>query len=1267
MVKRIFVEKKEGFETEAGQLRRILSDYLGDKVFRILWRYDVEGLNEDEFKLFAETFLSGGECENIFYGSLPPEKRGKRSFEVEYLRGQYDQRADSAEQCAQLIIGKRPRVKTAKVYIIDGPISDDDLNNIKNYLINPVDSSDASAEAGEEIPLSLEYEKADPPEIPIITGFKNLNTSKLEECANLYGLSMSIDDLQLCRDYFKTENRDPTLTELRVLDTYWSDHCRHTTFFTILEDIEIENDPKIKEALELYEEKRREVYGKEADKRPKSLMDMATLAGKVLKKKGLLSDLDESPEVNACTVRIEAEFQDDDKIITEPWLLYFKNETHNHPTEIEPFGGAATCLGGGIRDPLSGRAIVHQAMRITGAGDPRVGLSRTIPGKLPQIKIAREAAEGYSSYGNQVGVPGGQVAEFYHPGFLAKRMELGALVGAVPESWVRREEPAEGDVVILAGGRTGRDGIGGATSSSNVQSVESYKSASAEVQKGNAIEERKILRLFRRKEVCRLIKRCNDFGAGGVSVAVGELAAGLDINLDTVPLKYGGLSGTEIALSESQERMAIVCSSKDVPAFMKACDEEGLEATVIANVTSDDYENARMCMYSGGEKIVDLSRKFLSTNGAVRRARASIVNRTVNQGAPASGPAQACEKMEDLIKELSSLRSASRKNLVELFDSTGGAGTVLFPQGGSTRGTPECGMAALLPTVELSSINKKPLTASLMTFGYDPVTMSTCPYIGAKGSIREALAKIACLGGDPFKTRLSMQEYFQRPDSPESRGLPVAALLGALEAQLHLGIPAIGGKDSMSGNYLDKERDIDIKVPPSLLAFAVGIVRAEKVRSGTLSGESGNTIILLAQTRTDEWESFKANMKTLTDLEACRALKAAYPLGAGGVAGTLAIMAFGNMTGVKAFPDSFNVVDPLFYQGSVLAEIDESALPGDFKKTWIKAGTTIKEEVFRIESPEPEVTPLAMLRKAYEHPLAQVYPQDYDRVFEQPKIEVYKGKKNSVSKAQGARPLVVLPIFPGTNGELDMERAFLEAGAKTKQIVFRNRDSGEIEESIKEMANAFKEAQIIAFSGGFCHGDELGSPGKFIASVIRKESIAKEIIDLLDNRSGLILGISSGFHALIQSGLIPHGRILEKGEDAPVFTTNLGHSHISRMIRTLVMPNISPWLSLDETGSIHIIPVSHSQGRLVIGEEQGKALFASGQVPFCYADTNGKPSMKGLDNPGGSAFAIEGITSPDGRVLGKMGHSERRGDFVHINIPGNKKQNIFEAGVNFFK
>jgi phosphoribosylformylglycinamidine synthase len=1389
-MKRVYVEKRAGFDVEARRLKAELTGFLGGqypelaqvKGLRLLRRYDTAYLDDAQFEAAVGSVFSEPQCDRVFFCVEPPAGRKDRYFGIEYAPGQYDQRADSAEQCAELVTGVRPAVRTADIYIFESsgePLSGAALEAVKRYLINPVDSREASM----DMPESLEEPETPAGDIPILEGFrrKDANPEEWEKLAAEYSLAMSSEDLLFCQAYFSSLGRDPTLAELRILDTYWSDHCRHTTFTTVLEDISLDqagddaSRRALRKALDLYEDARQELYAAAGKKPERTLMDIATIGAKVLKKRGLLADLDESGEINACTVRIRAEFGGPGEPVSgEPWLLLFKNETHNHPTEIEPFGGAATCLGGAIRDPLSGRAYVYQAMRITGGGDPRAGLAETLPGKLPQIKIAREAAAGYSSYGNQIGLATGQVAEFYHPGFIAKRMELGGVIGAAPEAWVCREEPVPGDVVILVGGKTGRDGIGGATGSSKMHTGESVETAGAEVQKGNAVEERKLQRLFRNPQVSLLIKRCNDFGAGGVSVAVGELAAGLDINLDEVPKKYAGLDGTELAISESQERMAVVTAPEDAETFIRRAAAENLDACIIARVTAGDQDlpwdaetegdsGPRLRMTWRGKTLADLSRRFLNSHGAPRSALVKIKARY--------GPASPADQggcgfsgedgkalpgaaiLDNLERELASLRTGSRRGLTERFDGSIGAASVLFPWGGREQGTPECGMAALLP-----SMDKQSRTASLMTFGYDPVLMAESPYEGAKGAVREALAKFACLGANPWEARLSLQEYFERPENPESWGKPAAALLGALEAQIRLEVPAIGGKDSMSGNYRDKPRNIDIAVPPTLAAFAAGTAKAEQVRSGVLSGVPGNSILLFSQSSGldrpskagDEWENFKANMNAIAALAAAGLIRSAYPVGAGGVAAALAITAFGNMTGVEANAAAFALTDEKNYQGSVLVEIDGSFPGGDKQGViekilasgglWAVAGRTLGEPVFRVvqsagnpvsgrESPpagdrenQAAELPLRVLKRAFERPLVEVYPQTStgaaaaenpgggpeaegasgaqgpsgirDKDSPEPDVlvpgleaalyscrgintpllcgGVVDSRENSKARAgftlKGrAAPLAVLPVFPGTNCEWDMERAFREAGANTRLVIFRNRNREDIRDSIRELAEAIKEAQILALSGGFSAGDEPDGSGKFIANVLRAPAVAEALTELLGKRDGLALGICNGFQALIKLGLVPYGVYKNADDTMPALTFNALGRHVSRMVRTRVMPNCSPWFTLEEPGAVHIIPVSHGEGRVVVRKDEAGALFKAGQIPCCYADAQGRPTLTEPDNPNGSDFAIEALTSPDGRILGKMGHSERRGEYVHINIPGNKRQRIFEAGTAYFQ
>ncbi|MDR1390067.1 MAG: phosphoribosylformylglycinamidine synthase [Treponema sp.] len=1255
-IKRVFVEKRRRFDWEARRLKTDLAGFLGNPklaaaALRILYRYDVQGLDDEQFNKAVRYVFSEPQCDRVFIQDRVPALDGDLYFGIEYLPGQYDQKADSASQCVELAVGVKPKVHCAKIHVLSGGALDaGELDAVKKYLVNPVDSR--IIENSNELPDTLDRPVREPSAVPVLNGFIRATAGGLSLLAGQYGLAMSAADLVFCRDYFANEKRDPSLAELRVLDTYWSDHCRHTTFNTILENIKVaNNNTEIRAALELYNEARKEVYGKDSGKKC-SLMDMALIGAKVLKKRGMLCDVDESKEINACTIKINAQFASQEGITKEPWLLLFKNETHNHPTEIEPFGGAATCLGGAIRDPLSGRAYVYQAMRISGSGDPRVPPAQTVPGKLPQIKIVREAAAGYSSYGNQIGLATGQVAEFYHQGYIAKHLELGAVIAAVPEAQVKRAEPEAGDVVLLIGGATGRDGIGGATGSSKMHSDKSVESAGAEVQKGNAVEERKLQRLFRRSEVSCRIKRCNDFGAGGVSVAVGELAAGLDIDLDAAPKKYAGLDGIELAISESQERMAVVCAPQDAPALIAAAAGENLEAVVIAKVTTGD--KARLRMFWQKKMIVDLSRDFLDSNGAPRSADALI---SIESGELPSSDSAAPSLLQSIKAELASLRSCSRRGLQEHFDGSVGAGSVLFPWGGKEQATPECGMAALIPSLE-----KPSLTASIMCFGFDPELSSKNPYKGAKAAVKEALAKFACLGGDPFGARLSMQEYFERMENSVSWGKAAAALLGALEAQLALGVPAIGGKDSMSGTYRDA--DNDISVPPSIIVFAAGTTRADRVRSGALCG-GGNTVLLFDEL--NNWDTFRSNLKAFARLVEADLVKAAYPVGAGGAGVSLALMCFGNEVGVEITPFKNQPC-----AGSFLAEI------ADIKKAreileqcadaqWTIAARTTAEKVFRLKTPaETAEVSLDELRGAYEETLSAVYPQSSNAAYKE--IPPYKNAHTRTRRRRPpavVHPLVVLPVFPGTNCEYDMDYAFRRAGARTRQIIFRNRGAADIGASINELAAAINEAQIVALSGGFSAGDEPDGSGKFIANALRSPAIVDAVRNLLEKR-GLMLGICNGFQALIKLGLVPYGRYIEARETSPALTFNNIGRHVSRMVRTRVMSTLSPWLFSEEAGAVHTIPVSHGEGRLVLDETEAQALFDAGQIPFCYVDRLGNPAMAEPDNPNGSSRAIEGLTSPDGHILGKMGHSERCGEFVHVNIPGNKNQRIFESGVSYF-
>ncbi len=1300
-VHRLFVERKEGFENEAKRALAELKGFVGITALeglRYVNRYDIEGIGDEALDAAAKQIFSEPQSDGVRPESLEVSA-DETVIAIEYLPGQYDQRADSAEQCLALLVGgaDKPTVRCARLFILKGALSADDLERARNYLINPVDSREAKAEK----PASLAMATGEGEPVGTVAGFIGLDAEALAAWHGSAGLAMDLADAAFLQAYFRKEGRDPTETEIRVLDTYWSDHCRHTTFNTVLEKVEIAEGPwaaTFRKALDSYSGLRAEIYAGRNDK-PVTLMDMAVIGAKALKKRGLLDDLEESAEINACSVFIDVKLRDDGgkSAGSEPWLLMFKNETHNHPTEIEPFGGAATCIGGAIRDPLSGRAWVYQALRVTGAADPTAPMAETVPGKLPQIKLTREAAAGFSAYGNQIGLTTGQVVEYYDPGFLAKRMELGAVIAAAPVSSVVREEPEAGDVVILVGGGTGRDGIGGATGSSKAHTKESVSTAGAEVQKGNAVEERKIQRLFRNPETTRLIRRCNDFGAGGVAVAVGELAPGLDIDLDRVPKKYEGLNGTELAISESQERMAVVVRERDAQAFMDAARAENLGSAIIATVT----ESTRLVMRWRGARIVDIDRAFLDTAGASRSAEAIIASpggawawdAAAEPIHGAALPGDGETPADRLRRTLASLPVASRRGLSERFDGSIGSSSVLFPMGGAWQSTPECGMAARIPV----GPGKETSTASLMTMGYDPKAAKWSPFHGAQYAVIESLAKILALGGDPAKARLTFQEYFERTSGPEAWGKPAAALLGALQAQLAAGTAAIGGKDSMSGTFHD------LKVPPTLVSFAVATAEDSAIRGGSLTGP-GNTLVLVhtpaLADSTPDWDAFRANARTVLALGEKGAVKAAYPVGPGGVAAALALMAFGNRVGASVDPEAldrapaFPIVGDddggaaLFAPryGSLLLEL--AGDPGEafrgieVSERFVVLGMTAakRELTFGFDS-----APLDSLQLAWERPLARVFPPvsgalpggsvpDWARTLRTGGAAPAKAPAGTGGK--GAKPLVVLPVFPGTNCEYDMARAFRLAGADARLVVIRNRTPADLEESLKELRDAIDSAQILAFSGGFSAGDEPDGSGKFIANVIRESRVADGIMELAETRKGLVLGICNGFQALIKVGLVPYGRIMPPSPEMPTLTYNTVGRHISRFVRTRMSSDLSPWAAGAGLGpgSIHEIPVSHGEGRVIIDESLARELFADGRVFSQYADASGLPAMTEPDNPNGSRYAIEGLTDPTGRILGKMGHSERPidagtgGKSAHLykNIPGDTCQNIFAAGVRYF-
>ena len=1227
-VYRCFVEKKSGYDVEAEGLFHELRHTLGLTGLtgvRVLRRYDVEGVDEAVYAAARTTILSEPQVDKLWDEKMPAPRGEHTLLAVEALPGQYDQRADSCAQCIQMMTGgERPAVRAATVYVLQGTLTPEELDKARGYLINPVESREAALDKPETLRQSYPV----PEDVPVLDGFAHMSEEELRQVLDTYGLAMDLADLKFFQQYmFEEELRDPTLTELRVVDTYWSDHCRHTTFSTHLDGAEIA-DGQVKAAYDRYLAARVEVYGQEkAAARPQTLMDIATIGAKTLKKRGLLPELDESEEINACSIHVPAKV--DGK--KQDWLLMFKNETHNHPTEIEPFGGAATCIGGCIRDPLSGRVYVHQAMRLTGCGDPRTPVEQTLAGKLPQRKIAQTAAAGYSSYGNQIGLATGHVAELYHEGYIAKHLECGAVVGAAPAANVRRERPAPGDVVILLGGRTGRDGIGGATGSSKSHNLKSLDTMASEVQKGNAPEERKLQRLFRDGEVTRLIKRCNDFGAGGVSVAIGELADGLSIDLDAVRKKYDGLDGTELAISESQERMAVVVGPEDVDAFLAAAQRENLEAYPVATVT----EEPRMVMTWRGQTVADLSRAFLNTNGAVKHASVSV---------PARPDGVAQPKAPALREMAASLKSASRRGLTERFDGSIGAGSVLMPFGGKSQRTPAQAMAALFPVLPGQETDQ----ASVMAWGCDPDQLSADPYSGAHSAVYTSVAKLVAAGADYKAAYLTLQEFFEKLcTEPERWGKPFAALLGALDAQLELGAAAIGGKDSMSGSFLD------LDVPPTVISFAIAPVKAGEVLSPEFK-EAGHPVYLFhgegPEGQKAAWEEFHA-------LHKAGKVKAAWAV-ENGAAEAVMNMAFGNGIGFAADPKAGA---PWYASrpGDLVAE-----LTGDVELTHGgKLGVTTAEPVITIGK---DSAPIDELLSLSEGVLEDVYPT---RAGTSGAVKAISWDKRSpaVRKHKVAHPKVVIPVFPGTNCEYDSARACLRAGLEPEILVVRNLTAADLEESALALEKAIRKAQILFLPGGFSGGDEPDGSAKFICSFLRNPRLTDAVHDLLKKRDGLMLGICNGFQALIKLGLVPYGEIRDMDDKCPTLTYNTIGRHQSRYVTTRVASVQSPWMLKSSVGDLHTIPVSHGEGRFVAPRAEVKRLISAGQIATQYVDADGKPSMDIDANPNGSLEAIEGIFSPDGRVFGKMGHSERRGPYVGVNIPGDKHQPLFESGAEYFR
>ena len=1249
--KSIFVEKKEGFNVEG---KSLLEDFKTNlrveslENVRVVNKYILGKVNEEDYKKSLYSVFSEKTVDNLYEEKIPMDNE-EIAFAVEYLPGQYDQRADSASECyALLTAGERIEVKTAKVIILKGNLKEEEVQKIKHYYINPVDSREVDVYS-KELLSGLE----DPADVEIINGFIQKNDEEIASYHKELGLAMSVNDLLMIRDYFKNEERNPSITEIKVIDTYWSDHCRHTTFSTAIENVEIEegklNNPLIK-SYNAYLKSRDFVYGKETT-RDENLMDIAVIVMKEMRKKGLLEDLDVSEEINACSINVNIETDKGN----EEYLVMFKNETHNHPTEIEPFGGAATCLGGAIRDPLSGRTYVYQAMRVTGAADPTVEIDETLNGKLPQRTIVLGAAHGYSSYGNQIGLATGQVSEIYHPNYVAKRMEVGAVIAAAPKENVVREEPKASDLVILLGGRTGRDGIGGATGSSKEHTEESINTCGAEVQKGNPPTERKIQRLFRNEKVAKMIKRCNDFGAGGVSVAIGELTRGLDINLDMVPKKYEGLDGTEIAISESQERMAVVVNKEDAKEFISLSAEENLEAIVVAEVTDTE----RLRMFWRGEKIVDLKREFLDTNGARQTTDVKVE-------LPKEYPLAVDEEVnvkERWMKTLTELNVASQKGLVERFDSTIGSGTVMMPFGGKYALTPAEGMAAKIPV-----LNGESKDATLMSYGFNPELGMWSPYHMAYYAVIESVTKIAAMGGDYRKIRLTFQEYFERLGNNPSRwGKPFAALLGAYQAQSDLGLPAIGGKDSMSGSFGQ------LDVPPTLVSFAVAVEKASKIVSNELK-KVGSKLVLLMAEKNDDYtlnvETFKNNLEALYKLTSNKKVLSASTVRFGGIAETLSKISFGNKIGIKFNGLSKEELFGLNY-GSVIVEVatDEDLNKAFEGCSYKVIGETIEKPV--IISEEYDFTfNIDDLINVYEKKLSTVFKIKTEKSQESvPEIKVEEKKiiLPSSPSIKTAKPRVIIPVFPGTNCEYDCNRAFTKAGAETTELVFKNYSKSALLESIEALEKQIRESQIIMIPGGFSAGDEPDGSGKFIATIFRNERIKDAVNDLLKNRDGLVLGICNGFQALIKLGLVPYGEIVDIEEDMATLTYNNINRHMSSIIRTKITSNKSPWFSEVNVGDIHNVAISHGEGRFIANEELLRQLITNDQIATQYVDLEGNVSLDMPFNPNGSVLGIEGITSPDGRVLGKMGHSERIGEDLYVNVPGNFDQKIFESGVKYFR
>lgn len=1254
-VKRIYVEKKKPYAVYAKDLKQEIKNYLDIKTLtdvRVLIRYDVESISDATYEKALVTVFSEPPVDDIYEGKFR-KQNGDRVFSVEYLPGQFDQRADSAEQCVKLLNEKEePIIRSATTYILSGEISDTDFERIKAYCINPVDSR----ETDEVVPETLVTEFDEPADVKIFDGFIDMPESELQNLYNSLGLAMTFKDFLHIQNYFSgEEKRDPSMTEIRVLDTYWSDHCRHTTFLTELKNVSFaEGDYKepIEQTYRAYKAAHEEMY-KGRDDKFVSLMDIALLGMKKLRAEGKLEDMEISDEINACSIVVPVEIDRGNGPETEEWLVFFKNETHNHPTEIEPFGGAATCLGGAIRDPLSGRGYVYQAMRVTGAADPTKSLKETMEGKLAQRKIVTGAAKGYSSYGNQIGLATGLVDEIYHPNYVAKRLEIGAVMGAAPRKNVIRENSDPDDVIILLGGRTGRDGCGGATGSSKAHNTASIDTCGAEVQKGNAPTERKIQRLFRRAEVSSIIKKCNDFGAGGVSVAIGELADGLTVDLNKVPKKYAGLDGTELAISESQERMAIVVDPNDVDKMLAYAEEENLEAVCVAVVT----ESPRLVLKWRGREIVNISRAFLDTNGAHQETDVLVESPQKNENYLTN-----IEKVdsfkEAFLKKLASLNACSKKGLVEMFDSSIGACTVNMPYGGKYQLTPTQTMIAKLPVLDGVCD-----TVTMMSYGMDPYLMSWSPYHGAEYAVLTSVAKIVAAGGDATKIRFTFQEYFKRmTEDPKRWGEPMAALLGAYDAQIKLGLPSIGGKDSMSGTFND------IDVPPTLCSFAVDVAKLSDVITNELKKPGSRLVKFNIQKDMYDLPDFGFIMEQyakITKLMREGVILSAQALDGNGIADAVAKMAFGNKLGAKFCkhrPKEF-FFTPGY--GEIVAEVAEEDLAklDACGVVYEKFGKVLPEQQFVCNS---EVISMEEALSAWTGTLEKVFPTRSEVEEKKLYTDVFDTNDIYVCKHKVAKPKVFIPVFPGTNCEYDTTISFRAAGAQTESIVFKNMTEQNITDSVDAFEKAIRESQILMFAGGFSAGDEPDGSAKFITSVFRNEKIQEAVHDLLDKRDGLVLGICNGFQALIKLGLVPYGKITTQTADSPTLTTNSIGRHISKTVYTKVVTNKSPWLQKAELGGVYSIPASHGEGRFVANDEWLKKLFANGQVATQYVDVDGNPTMDEDFNPNGSYSAIEGITSPDGRVLGKMAHSERRGDGVAINIYGEQDQKIFASGVEYY-